>query len=140
MRISDWSSDVCSSIFAEAGSLHDGVKAGEQRAGAIVDDAGQELDNLDAGLSDRTVTNARRGCPPLRERLPLVELCCFDHLPHLASIADRRVGLRPTPVAYVDPAGPLLAPRMFSPSTPVAVDAALPRPKDHRTRGMGINE
>src|SRR3546814_10295052 len=61
-------------IFAEAGSLHDGVKAGEQRAGAIVDDAGQELDNLDAGLSDRTVTNARRGCPPLRERLPLVEL------------------------------------------------------------------
>src|SRR3546814_3523176 len=40
-------------IFAEAGSLHDGVKAGEQRAGAIVDDAGQELDNLDAGLSDR---------------------------------------------------------------------------------------
>src|SRR3546814_5710785 len=106
MRISDWSSDVCSSIFAEAGSLHDGVKAGEQRAGAIVDDAGQELDNLDAGLSDRTVTNARRGCPPLRERLPLVELCGFDHLAHLASIADRRVGLRPLLVAYGDAAGP----------------------------------
>src|SRR3546814_6642793 len=92
MRISDWSSDVCSSDL--------------QRAGAIVDDAGQELDNLDAGLSDRTVTNARRGCPPLRERLPLVELCGFDHLAHLASIADRRVGLRPLLVAYGDAAGP----------------------------------
>src|SRR3546814_8697480 len=78
-------------IFAEAGSLHDGVKAGEQRAGAIVDDAGQELDNLDAGLADRTVTNGRRGRPPLRARLPLVEHCGLDHLSHLASIADRPV-------------------------------------------------
>src|SRR3546814_19299243 len=115
MRISDWSSDVCSSIFAEAGSLHDGVKAGEQRAGAIVDDAGQELDNLDAGLSDRTVTNERRGCPPLRERLPLVELCGFDHPAHLASIADRLVGLRPPRVAYGVASGPDFCHRFFSP-------------------------
>src|SRR3546814_4500602 len=146
MRISDWSSDVCSSdlggeeeaigvrglldarasalrfvvgnrlvapepvdnsrvfetrkrlndaILAEAGSIHDRVKTGEQRASAIVDDAGQELDDLDAGLSDSSVANARCGCPPLRERLPLVELCGFDHLAHLASIADRCVSLGP---------------------------------------------
>src|SRR3546814_8204304 len=59
-------------ILAEAGSLHDGVKAGEQRAGAIVDDAGQELDNLDAGLSDRTVTNEKRGGPQMRARKRVV--------------------------------------------------------------------
>src|SRR3546814_20784877 len=39
-------------ILAEAGSIHDRVKTGEQRASAIVDDAGTELDDLDAGLSD----------------------------------------------------------------------------------------
>src|SRR3546814_12885243 len=73
----------------------------------------RSLDKLEAGLSDRTVTNARRGCPPLRERLPLVELCGFDHLAHLASIADRRVGLRPLLVAYGDAAGPDFDARFF---------------------------
>src|SRR3546814_15605576 len=93
MRISDWSSDVCSSDL-----------------------------NLDAGLSDRTVTNARRGCPPLRERLPLVELCGFDHLAHLASIADRRVGLRPLLVAYGAAAGPDFDARFFGTRKQGAVD------------------
>src|SRR3546814_7478790 len=130
LRISDWSSDLCSSdpdarasalrfvignrlvapepvdnarlfearkrlndaIFAEAGSLHDGVMAGEQRPGAIVDDAGQELEILDAGPSERTVTNERRGFPPLRHRLPLVERCGTDHLAHQASLAARHAG------------------------------------------------
>src|SRR3546814_12514364 len=121
MRISDWSSDVCSSdlggeeeaigvrglldarasalrfvignrlvapepvdnarlfearkrlneaIFAEAGFLHDGVKAGEQRAGAIVDDVGQGLGHMDDGLSAGAVTNGRRGVQPMRGRRP----------------------------------------------------------------------
>src|SRR3546814_7298621 len=133
MRISDWSSDVCSSdvgnrlvapepvdnsrvfetrkrlndaILAEAGSIHDRVKTGEQRASAIVDDAGQELDDLDAGLSDSSVANARCGCPPLRERLPLVEFCGFDHLAHLARLADRCVSLGPLFGVLGDAAGP----------------------------------
>src|SRR3546814_8722242 len=79
----------------------------------MVVDPGEELANLDAGLADRTVTNARRGCPPLRERLPLVERCGCDHRAHLASIADRRVGLRPLLVAYGDAAGPDFDARFF---------------------------
>src|SRR3546814_15196895 len=98
MRISDWSSDVCSS----------------------------------------DLTNARRGCPPLRERLPLVELCGFDHLAHLASIADRRVGLRPLLVAYGVAAGPDFDARFFGPRKHGAVERGEGGPTPHETgRGVG---
>src|SRR3546814_687075 len=102
MRISDWSSDVCSS-----------------------------------DLSDSSVANARCGCPPLRERLPLVELCGFDHLAHLASIADRCVSLGPLFVAYGDAAGPDFDARFFGTRKPGAVDRGEAGSTPHGPHGSG---
>src|SRR3546814_20841485 len=104
MRISDWSSDVCSS-----------------------------------DLSDSSVANARCGCPPLRERLPLVELCGFAHLAHLASIADRCVSLGPLFVAYGDAAGPAFDARFFGPRKQGAVERGRAGATQHgdRARHMG---
>src|SRR3546814_11720172 len=65
---------------------------------------------------------ARLCGPPLRWRLPLVVLCGFVHLAHLASIADRRVGLRPLLVAYGDAAGPDFDARFFGTRKQGAVD------------------